>query len=55
MLGVGGRVPGLPIRNCAGISNNLVPRGTEVSTVDVTAKTIFERLYLVPGLGTFGP
>jgi len=46
------RVPGLPIRNCAGISNNLVPRGTKVSAIDATVKIIFERLYLVPGLGT---
>jgi len=44
------RVPGLPIRNCADISNNLVPRGTKVNTVDVKAKAFFERLYLVPGL-----
>jgi len=32
-----------------------VPRGTKVSAIDVKAKTFFERLYLVPGLGTFGP
>ena len=34
------RVPGLPI---AGISNNLVPRGTKVSAIDVRAKTFFDR------------
>jgi len=39
----GERVPGLSIGKCAGISNNLVPRGTKVSAVDVTAKTVFER------------
>jgi len=44
------RVPGLPIRNCADISNNLVQRGAEVSAIDVTENIIFERLYLVPGL-----
>jgi len=27
-LKIWGRVPELPIRNCADISNNLVPRGT---------------------------
>jgi len=31
-------VPGLPIRNCAGISNNLVPRGFKVSAINVMAK-----------------
>jgi len=39
------RVPGLPIRNCAGRSNNLVPRGTKVSAIDVTWKVFCERLY----------
>ena len=39
------RVPGLPIRNCAGSSNLLVPRGTKVSAIDVTQKLFFERLY----------
>jgi len=43
------RVPGLPIRNCADISNNLVPRGTKMSAIDVEANAFFERLYLVPG------
>jgi len=37
--------PGLPIRNCAGSSNNLVPRGTKVSAIDVTQREFFERLY----------
>jgi len=33
------------LRDCEGSSNNLVPRGTKVSAIDVTPKTIFERLY----------
>jgi len=49
------RVPGLPIRNCADISNNSVQRGAQVSAIDVTESVSFERLYLVSGLGTFGP
>jgi len=53
--GLQNRVPGLPIRNCADISNNLMQRGAQVSAIDVTGNTIFERLYLVSGLGTFGP
>jgi len=36
---------GLPIRNCAGSYNNLVPRGTKVSATDVTQKVFFEHLY----------
>jgi len=45
------RVPGLPIRDCAASSNNLVPRGAKVSAIDVTVKTILhESLYLVSGL-----
>jgi len=39
------RVPEIPIRNCAGSSNNLVPRVTKVSAIDVTSKVFFERLY----------
>ena len=35
---------GLPIRNCAGSSNNLVPKGTKVSAIDLTPKVFFERL-----------
>ena len=49
------RVPGLPIRNCADISNNLVQRCAQLSAVDVRENMIFERLYLISGLGTFGP
>jgi len=44
------RVPGLPIRDCAGSSNNLAPRCPKLSAIDVTAKIFFERLYLVLGL-----
>ena len=44
------RVPGLPIRDCAGSSNNRGPRWPKLIAVDVTAKTFFERLYLVSGL-----
>ena len=43
------RVPGLPIRDYAVSSNNLVQRRSKLSAIDVTAKTMFERLYLVPG------
>jgi len=49
------RVPGLHIRNCADIYNNLVQMGAKVSAINVTAKELFERLHLVSGLGTFGP
>jgi len=46
------RVPGLPIRDCAGRPDNLVPRSTKLSAMDVTARAIFEqRLVLVPGPG----
>jgi len=46
----GSRVPGLPIRNCADIFNNLLQWGAEVSAIDVTGNIIFERLYLVSDL-----
>jgi len=52
---LGRRVPGLPIGNCADISNNLVQRVAKVSAIDVTAKTFFERLYLVSGLRNIAP
>jgi len=39
------RVPGLPIRDCARSSNNLVPRGAKLSAIDVTLKVFFQRLY----------
>ena len=49
------RVPGLPIRDCAESSINFVPGCPKMSAIDVTAKTIFERSYLVPGLSPLGP
>jgi len=47
--------PGLPIRDCAGSSNNFAQMCPKLSVVHVTAKAIFERWYLVPGLRPFGP
>ena len=44
------RVPGLPIRDCAGNSNNLVQMCPKLSAIDVKEKTFFERLYLVLAL-----
>ena len=38
-------VLGLPIGDCAGSSNNLMPRGAKLSAIDVTPKIFFERLY----------
>jgi len=49
------RVPGLPIRDCAGSCNSSVHRCTRVSAIKVIAKKFFERLYLVPGLSPFEP
>jgi len=49
------RVPGLPIRDCAGSCNSWVTRRLMVSAIDLAAKTLFERLYLVPGLSPFEP
>ena len=43
------RVPGLPMRDCAGSCKRSVPRCAKVSTIDVTAKTMVERLNLVSG------
>ena len=43
-------VPGLPIRDEAGGHNNCVPSRFKMSAILVTAKVMFERLYLVPGL-----
>jgi len=44
-------VPGLPIRDDAGGHNNCLPtRRCKMSAMLVTAKAMFERLYLVPGL-----
>jgi len=44
------KVPGLPIRDCAERCKSSVQMCTMVSATDVTAKTFFERLYLVLGL-----
>jgi len=44
------RVPGLPIRDCARGCNNRSQSRPMMSAIDVTAKTFFERLYLVVGL-----
>jgi len=41
------------ITDCAGSGNSSVPWCAKVSAIDVTAKTIFGRLYLVPGLRKF--
>jgi len=46
-------VPGLPRKDCAGSCNSWVRR-SEVSAIDVTAKTFFKRLYLVLGLAPIG-
>ena len=47
---VPGRVPRLLIGDCADSLNISVQRCTTVSAIDVTAKTLFERLYLISGL-----
>ena len=45
------RVPGLPIRDCAGSCNSSVQMCTSVNAF--LQKAILERLYSVPGRGTF--
>jgi len=45
---------GLPIRDCAKGCTNRGQSRPVMSAIDVTAKTLFERLYLVLGMGTFG-
>jgi len=50
-----GRVLGLPIRDCAGGCTNCDHTRPQMSAIEVTIKILFERLYLVPGMGTFGP
>jgi len=52
---VGTRVPGLPVRDCARGYNNCVHTRAQISSIDMIKKILFERLYLVPGMGTFGP
>ena len=46
----GTRVPELPIRDCKRSCNNRAQMRAQLSAIDVTAKTFFERLYLVLGL-----
>jgi len=54
-------VPGLKLlrllraRDFAASHNNRGPRWPKLSAIHVTAKVIFERFYLVPGLSTFEP
>jgi len=49
------RVPGLPIRDCARGCTNRGQSRPIMSAIDVTAKTVFERLYLVLGLCIIAP
>jgi len=49
------RVLELPIRDCARGCNNCVHTRAQMSAIDVTENILFERLYLVSGMGTFGP
>jgi len=49
------RVPGLPIRDCARGCTNRGQSRPIMSAIDVTAKTFFERLYLVLGLRKIAP
>jgi len=49
------RVPGLPIRDCARGCNNSAQMCTQLSAIDVTTKTFFERLYLVLGMRKIAP
>jgi len=46
---------GTPFRDCARDCNNCVHTRAQISAIGVTEKILFERLYLVPGMGTFGP
>ena len=50
-----GEVLGLPIRDCARGCNNCVHTRAQMSAMNVTKQVLFERLYLVSGMGTFGP
>ena len=49
------RVPGLRIRDCTRDCNNCVHMRAQISAIDVTKKILFQRLYLVSGMSTFGP
>ena len=48
------RASGLPISDCARGCDNRARTHPQLSAIDVTEKTFFERLYLVPGMDTFG-
>ena len=48
------RVLWLTVRDCAGGFNNCDHTRPQISAIDVTEKISFERLYLIPGIGTFG-
>ena len=52
---VPGRVPGLPIRDCAKGYNNRGYTRLQLSAIEVTSEVFFERLYLVLGLSPFEP
>ena len=43
------------LRDCTGGCNNCVQTRSWMSAIDLTKKILFERLYLVSGMGTFGP
>jgi len=51
----GERVPGLPVRDCARDCNHRDQSLPIMSATNVTAKTFFERLYLVLGLRKIAP
>jgi len=53
-LKIGVQIFWTPSDNRAGSCNNRGPTWLKLAIV-VTAKTFFERLYLIPGMGTFGP
>jgi len=49
------RVPGLSIRDCARGCSNCGHTRPQLSAIDLTEKTFFERLYLVLGLRKIAP
>ena len=49
------RVPGLSIRDCTRDCSNCDHTCPQTSTTCVTKMILFERLYLVPGMGLFKP
>jgi len=49
------RVPGLPVKDYTRGCTNRGQSRQMMSAIDLTTKMLFERLYLVPGMGTFGP